>query len=151
RYSHPAPGGHDGTLLTMDSALALDLVTRHEPRPRHSAAPFPRGHGLCSQRASRLHWEFLGLLSRSVPRLTLEDALAELADEAVRCAYSPSAVLCRDRPPARAARERRELAEAAKVVLSGQMDSPPTLLELAGRLGCSPFHLSRTFHATVGL
>lgn len=45
----------------------------------------------------------------------------------------------------------RELADAAKVMLSDSIDEPPSLIDLAARLDCSPFHLSRVFRTTTGL
>jgi len=152
RYSHPIPGGDDCTILAVESARAVELVARHAPQDARPEMPFRRGHALSSRRAAQLHWELLGLLKRPVPRLALEDALAELADEAVRNAYqAPGAPTCSDNPSAPARRRRRELVEAAKVVLNERLDAPPTLAELGGSLGCSPFHLSRIFHAGIGV
>jgi AraC family transcriptional regulator len=152
RYSHPIPGGDDCTILAVETSHALDLVVRHAPQDVSSEAPFRCSHALSSRRAVRLHWELLALLEQSVPKLALQDALAELADEAVCCAYrSTGASKGRGTRSAQARRRRQELSEAAKLTLSERFDKPPTLAELAHNLGCSPFHLSRTFHATLGL
>src|SRR5262245_10645966 len=130
----------------------MELVAHHAPQDVRAERPFPRSHALSSRRAARLHWELLDLLGRPVPTLELEDALAELADEAVGNAYrAPGTPPCDDKLSARARRGRREVVEAAKVVLSERLDGPPTLSELARRLGCSPFHLSRIFHAGLGV
>jgi AraC-like DNA-binding protein len=45
----------------------------------------------------------------------------------------------------------RDLAEAAKAMLLTRYQSPPSLDELARTLGCSPFHLSRTFSRIAGV
>jgi AraC-like DNA-binding protein len=81
----------------------------------------------------------------------VEDSVAELADEAVGAAYR----IRGSRPPREAApttarRRRRDLAEAAKLVLNERLESLPSLGELARGLDCSPFHLSRTFHRVTG-
>jgi AraC-like DNA-binding protein len=152
RYSHPVAGGDDCTILAVETTRALELVARHAPRDPCPERPFRRSCGLSSRRAAQLHWELLRLVDRPTLRLALEDVLAELADEAVGGAYrSPGEPIRRRSLSAQAGRRHRELAEAAKLVLNERMEAPPTLNDLAGTLGCSPFHLSRTFHGTVGL
>ena len=150
RYAHPLPGGDACTILTVETHRALELVGRYAPADaEHPERPFRRGHGLSSPRAVWLHWEFLNLVARQASRLALEDALAELANEAVACAYRAPAPSRRASPPAR--RRRRDLVEAVKLMISERLDGPPSLTELAHVLGCSPYHLSHTFHGTAGL
>lgn len=150
RYAHPVPGGDDCTVLSLAPALALELVARHAPadaeRPEE---PFRLGQGLASPRAAALQYELLAALRWRPPALALEDLVAELADEGVRSAHAARAKRAPRTPAAR--REHRERAEAAKLELNRSLPSPPSLGELSSRLGCSPFHLSRTFHAEVGL
>lgn len=152
RYSHPLPGGDDCTILAMDGHRALEVVGRHAPRDaERPEAPFRLGHGLASPRAARLHYELLALLRTGATELALEDVLAELADEAVGAAYRTQGARS-PRPPAPAStrRRRRDLVEAAKVAVNERLESLPSLGELARALGCSPFHLSRTFHRIAG-
>jgi len=151
RYSHPIPGGDDCTILTVESAQALDLVGRHAAEDLCAEAPFQSTHALSSPRAVRLHWELLSMLEKPVPELMLQDAIAELADEAVGCAYRFSATKCSGARSPHAARRHRELSEAVKLTLSKRLHTPPSLAKLADNFGCSPFHLSRTFHDTLGL
>lgn len=153
RYSHPLPGGDECTILVVDSHRALELVAHHAPgdaeRPE---APFRLGHGLSSPRAAQLQYELLGLARRGASLLAVENVVAELADEAVGAAYrtrergDPSGS-----PSSRVRRRRHELVEAAKLALNERVDALPSLGELARALGCSPFHLSRTFHRVAGL
>lgn len=152
RYAHPLAGGDDCTVLTLETARALELVARHEPRDaERGAAPFRMAHALVSPRVARLHLEILALLGRGAAALTLEDALAELADEALRAAYATGRPQAAGARSAAGARRRRDLAEAAKLALAERPESPPSLGALARRLGCSPFHLSRSFHRAVGV
>ena len=150
RYAHPLPGGDACTILTVQTDRALELVGRHAPadaeRPER---PFRRGHGLSSARAVWLHWELLHLVARQAGELALEDTLAELAREAVACAYGAPVPRRRASPPAQ--RRRRDLVEAVKLMISERLEGPPSLTELADVLGCSPYHLSHTFHGTAGL
>jgi AraC-like DNA-binding protein len=152
RYSHPIAGGDDCTILAVETTRALELVARHAPRDPCPERPFRRSHGLSSRRAAQLQWELLRMVDRPALRLALEDVLAELADGAVASAYrSPGEPIPRLSASAQAKRRHRDLAEAAKLVLNERVDAPPSLCDLAGLLACSPFHLSRTFHGTVGL
>jgi AraC family transcriptional regulator len=153
RYSHPLPGGDDCTILAVDAEPALELVAQHAPggaeRPEK---PFPLGHGLSSTRAVRLQYELLARLRRETSGLPLEDVVLELADEAVRAVYGAGETRDQDRPTsAFVRRQRRDLVEGAKLMLNERYETPPSLTALARALGCSPFHLSRTFHRTVGL
>ena len=152
RYAHPIPGGDECTLLTIDGRRAQELVAHHGPRHAGDPVrPFPLQSGLSSPQAARLQYQVLRLLDAGVTGLAVEDAVAELADEAVAAAYRAPGGPAADRPPSSALRRRRDLVEAAKVALNERVSSLPNLGELAAELGCSPFHLSRTFHRTAGM
>jgi AraC family transcriptional regulator len=152
RYSHPLPGGDDCTILAVDGPRALELVAHHAPRDaERPETPFRIGHGLSSPRAVRLQYELLGLVRRGAAALALEDVVAELADETVGAAYRTRGVSVRSEWPSTPARRRCELVEAAKLAVNERLESLPSLGELARALGCSPFHLSRTFHRTAGV
>jgi len=150
RYAHPLPGGDACTILTVETDRALELVGRHAPvDAEHPERPFRRGHGLSSPRTVWLHWEFLNLIARGAGRLALEDALAELANEAVACVYGAPVPSRRASPSTQ--RRRRDLVETVKLMISEHLERPPSLTELADVLDCSPYHLSHTFHGTAGL
>ena len=99
-----------------------------------------------------LHYELLALLRNGAPPLELEDLLAELAEAAVHAAYQMHRADPRSATRHTEAARRRhwDLVEAAKLLLNRSLEAPPRLSELSGGLGCSPFHLSRTFHGVVG-
>ena len=150
RYAHPLPGGDACTILTVETDRALELVGRHAPvDAEYPERPFRRGHGLSSPRTVWLHWEFLNLIARGAGRLALEDALAELANEAVACVYGAPVPSRRASPSTQ--RRRRDLVETVKLMISEHLERPPSLTELADVLDCSPYHLSHTFHGTAGL
>ena len=149
RYGHPIPGGDACTILTVETHRALELVGRHAPADAQDPeTPFRHGHCLSSPRTLRLHWKLLNLVAHGAARLALEDTLAELAGEAVACAYRPPDQ--RRVLSASAQRRKRDLVEAVKLMISEHLHGPPSLTELADVLGCSPYHLSRTFHHTTG-
>jgi AraC family transcriptional regulator len=153
RYSHPLPGGDECTILVVDGHRALELVGRHAPRDaERPETPFRLGHGLASPLAARTHYELLALMRKGAPKLALEDVVTELADEAVGAAYRTRGVRAPKESASTCARRRRhDLVQAAKLAVNERLESLPTLGELARAFGCSPFHLSRTFHRTAGL
>jgi AraC-like DNA-binding protein len=153
RYAHPVPGGDDCLILAVETRQALELVARHAPRDaQRPEAPFRLGHGLATNRAAWLQHELIARAARQDDPLALEDVTWELADEAVRAAYRAHPGRAdRETPSTAAVRRRRELAEAAKLVVNDRLGSPLRLDEIARQLGCSPFHLSRTFRRVVGV
>jgi AraC family transcriptional regulator len=149
RYGHPIPGGDVCTILAVRTDRAMELVSRHAPGDANNPdIPFRYGHGLCSFRAAGLHWELLNLVTRGAPHFALEDTLAELADEALACSYRMRDQ--RSRVSHSAYRRWRDLVEAVKLVVIERIDRPPSLTELACVHGCSPYDLSRMFHALAG-
>jgi len=153
RYSHPLPGGDECTILAVETDRALELVGRYAPRDAEDPKrPFRGGHALSSRAVAGLHYELLGLIRQEVPALALEDALSELVDAAVRAAYGArTEETGHETASDGAARRRHDLVEAVKLVVNRRLEEPPRLGELARSLGCSPFHLSRTFRRTVGV
>jgi AraC-like DNA-binding protein len=152
RYAHPLPGGDACTIVVLDGGQAVELVRRYEPRDaEREETPFALGHGIVSPRAARLHYELLGLLRREAPAMASEDAVVELADAAVASAYRLRRGVSSRRVSTPTERRHRDLVEAAKLVVNERLERLPSLGELARTLGCSPFHLSRTFHRTAGL
>jgi AraC family transcriptional regulator len=144
--AHPVSGGDDCTVVDLPAAVARELVRRHDPRAaEHADGPFRAGHALSSPRAARLHYELLVLARRDPPLFALDDLVVELAGEAVRAAYGNRGGRERVRP------RHRELCEAAALAVNEHIQAPPRLSDLAGSLGCSPFHLSRVFRRTTGM
>ncbi len=147
RYAHPLPGGDECTILALDEDRAREEFERVAPRPaRKGSEPFSIGHAPSTPRAARLHLELVGRLSSAKARspLAVQEVIAELVEESLRALHGV--------PPARpASSRRRDLVEAAKLLLNESLAAPPSLVELASALSCSPFHLSRTFRAATGL
>jgi AraC family transcriptional regulator len=152
-FAHPVPGGDDCTILAVDTFRALELVSRHAPQDAEdSGAPFRLGHGLGTPRLVQLQYELLARAKRPADALGVEDATWELADEALRAAYSAHPERAdREAPSTASERRRRELVEAAKLALNKDLACSLRLGDLSRDLGCSPFHLSRIFRKTVGL
>jgi AraC-like DNA-binding protein len=147
RIAHPIEGGDDCTILALSETAARELVARHAPRAAdRPAEPFRDRQALSTPRALRLQYELLAR-TRSGHRLDLEDTLAELLDEVLRSSVGGAEPGSDTRTSAR----HRDLIEAAKVEVHRDLSAAPGLADLAGMLGCSPFHLSRVFPRVAGL
>lgn len=151
--AHPAAGGDDCTILSVPADLVLEVLERH--MPRHAGrleAPFPFGSTVSQPWVARLQFELLRRIRYPMDP-AIDEVLIEAIETAVRCSCAMQAGLPdSDRPiPARTARRRRDLAEAAQVVINSSVGNPPSLTRLAKTLGCSPFHLSRVFRSQAGL
>jgi len=156
RYSHPLPGGDDCTILAVATDTALHLVARQSPWDAEEASrPFRIPCVLSSPRAGRIHYELLSHVRQKSPELVIEDTLAELAEEAVRIAYSSYGEQRKQvkdsLPTTGTLRRHRDMTEAVKLAINESLERLPTLHDLAQDLACSPFHLSRIFHQTAGL
>lgn len=150
RYAHPLPGGDDCTILTLDPECAREL-SEQLPGDGGREDPFPLDQALSTSLAARRHLELLATLSspEGPSTLAVQEIVAELLEAAI-AALRAAQDMGTDGPiPVSAwARER---VEAARVVLNGSLAAPPSLVELAASLDCSPFHLSRVFRAVTGL
>jgi AraC family transcriptional regulator len=119
-----------------DAASDADRVIRHA---------FARSSAALYLQQRRL---FAALHAESPPEgLAVEEAVCALLRHVLESAYcqNPAAP-----SPARASL-RRGLTEAAKRILGRYFRAPMSLSSIAEALGCSPFHLSRSFHEETGL
>jgi AraC-like DNA-binding protein len=151
RISHPLPGGDTCTLIALDTRDLLEIVGRHAPdAAERETAPFDFTWTLGTPRTVLLHHLLLaGLRRGETTALGVEDLVFALVDDLLGHGYA----LARDRRRfrARAVGRRHDLVEAAKLALDRDAEHPPSLGDLARTLGCSPCHLSRTFHRETGL
>lgn len=150
RYAHPLPGGDDCTIVVLDDASARAALLRFAPRDAERPAPFRGGHAPSTQHLARLHAELLRT-ARAAPPLVNDDLLVELIDASLGALHRDGGGGRAERGSAAGVRRRREAVEAVQLVLNERFESPPRLAELAAGVGCSPFHLSRTFRAVTGL
>jgi AraC-like DNA-binding protein len=142
-------GRRPGPSVPAETGAATE---RHAERS--SALLFDReGSGWGRRQTLRVDGHDGGTQGDGVGRLELDDVLAELTEEALRAAYAGQASSLGDAEDAstRTRRRHRDLAEAAKLALHARLAAPPGLAELARALGCSPFHVSRTFRRSAGL
>jgi AraC-like DNA-binding protein len=131
RYAHPLPGGDECTILAVATDAAVNLVARQSP------------------------WDAEDMVKPFRIPLVIEDAVVELAEEAMRLAYTsygrPRKEVNNSVMAAATVRKHRDLTEATKLALNQSLETLPSLDDLARNLACSPFHLSRVFHQTAGM
>ncbi len=78
--------------------------------------------------------------------------MAERSDQAVQITYPPQGQRrASGSKSSDVSRRQRDLVEEVKLAINKNLEFRPSLGELAQSLGCSPSHLSRTFHRIVGL
>lgn len=147
RIAHPFDGGDTCTVLAASTETLIEIGRRYEPRVAdHPETPFPALQAANTSRAMLLHYALVvGLRRRGLDALAADEIALELLDEVIGAAQP--FIRGHDDVSAR----HRDLVEGAKAILLARYQAPPSLDELAQTLGCSPFHLSRTFSRTVGV
>ncbi len=134
--AHPVPGGDRYTQITM-SAQVWHQLTGDEEVPLSARVPGWMQVAGRAMAAAGHH---------GVDAMTLEEGALNLVAAAV--ARSNSARVESGRPST--IRSRRQLVEDARTILIGD-SAASSVREVAARLDCSPYHLSRVFRAQTGM
>ena len=152
RVAHPVAGGDTSTFISLRASELLEVVRACAPGgAEREDAPAPFTWGLSTPYAYLRHHELLaGLRRGTMAALAVEEIVFDLVHNLLRSAYE----MFRSRSvlaDTETGRRHRSLVEAAKILIDKNVETPPSLGEIAGALGCSPFHLSRMFHRESGL
>jgi AraC-like DNA-binding protein len=146
RVSHPAGCGDRNTGLILASATLRELLAA--AAVDDGELRFGRAYTRVDDRlhaAHRLLLAAAALVERGeLEPLTVETLALQLAARTLGVAMAAPA-------PALPARAQRDLVEAARAALHGDLDRPVSLADVAAAVGSSPFHLSRLFSAHVGV
>ena len=149
RVSHPILAGDDCTsfvFLTDVLAEALDLyhrVIRADPQ-----CPYRLSHGLLRlQTIARLQRLRQRLSGPSASVLEIEERALELLNHVLADIGQPTR---HHRQRTDTVRMYRRWSERVQLLLAKQPEAKLSLAEIASKVYCSPFHLSRIFHATIG-
>lgn len=147
RFLHPIHGGDSCTVLEPSPATLSELHWHFAAR----APRFPIHQGCSSHSLARAHDALLHLVAaRDHGDLGIEEAALDLCGRLFVLAFHR-------RSPYRTGRRRtterrqRQLAYDVGLILNLEFRRPPGLNDLADRVGCSAFHLSRVFRAQVGV
>jgi len=140
RVSHLNLEGDACTVLRFDEAV-LDEAVRDHGRAA-GAAPFPRSHSLIDASAAlESRSLFAGLTMGQADALAVEEASLRLLCGAL---WSAGAAATRSRRQDRISRSVQEC-------LADRPFERWSLTDLGAAAGASPYHLARSFRATVGL
>jgi AraC-like DNA-binding protein len=139
RVSHPIGCGDRNTGFLFEPATLAAMA-----RPR-GASPFPATHVPIT---ARLHAAHLVVLRAA--RAAAEQRIDPLAVEELALRLASACLASEARPAPASTKRQRELIEATRAVLHCDLERRVTLGEIAAAVGCSPFHLCRTFAAHCG-
>jgi AraC-like DNA-binding protein len=155
-----SPAGGDADWFGLSESMAREIVGALAPAMAEGDQPLPFFRApvpTALYHAQRRLFESLQSSSLSavaveeqgifIARAILSSALAAETRSAVPANSASSAVNVVSRPPSPAA---RDLAEHAKALILGRLDSNTSVTDLAAALDVSPFHLCRTFRAVTG-
>jgi AraC-like DNA-binding protein len=137
--------------FAADSSMLLDVVRAYEPavveRPER---PFRFTHGPSD--ATSYRWQRLAVAHASGrangDALVVDELMLHVLDRLLRLAYDRNMVAA----AAEAARDHRgrELAQRVQLALADRYAEPLRLATIGREVGCSPFHLCRTFRGATG-
>ncbi|MCC7173481.1 MAG: helix-turn-helix transcriptional regulator [Planctomycetes bacterium] len=155
RSSHPLGCGDHGEFLDVRQDVVDDVVLALEPSLRdRSTGPFPWDDGPLAP-AAALELERL-IAAQNAPKdvdaLELEERWLALFER-----FVADAVAARERRPHAPSRRRfsphgvGDAVLAARALVATRCTESSSLTELAAAVGSSPFHLSRSFRALVGV
>lgn len=154
RSSHPVGCGDHGEFLDVRSDVVGDVVSAVAPDLNdRNDGPFPWDDGPLPPEAA-LELERL-IVAQSAPlaidALELEERWLALFHRFVTDAVAARAR--RPHAPRRRAAPRSvvDVVEAARAIVATQCTDTSSLTEIAAAVGGSPFHLSRSFRAIVGV
>lgn len=148
--SHPMGGGDIGTCLSFTEPAVRDVLTNLGIAHDDSASLLPVSYApttpklvlLCQALRQRMR---LG----HATTLEVEETGLRILAQLLMAAPGRRAGVMQAQAGAR--RRRKELVESAKLTIAKHLERAHSLNGLARDLGCSPFHLARTFRAETGL
>jgi AraC family transcriptional regulator len=151
RVSHPSRGD-DCTAIACSPALASAILSAEQGiNVDCPDRPFSLTHSRISPSALiRYHVLRAALRDRTFGSLEAEELTIDLLHQVVREAYRTfTPVDSRSRRGTTMYRQR--IVEETKVILAADPSASFSLAELARRVACSPFHLSRIFRSQTGM
>jgi AraC family transcriptional regulator len=150
RVSHPILAGDDcSSFVFLPDVVAEALHLHHRVIRADPQRPYRLGHGLLRlQTVARLQHLRQRLNSPLTTGLEVEERALELLNHVLADIGGQPTARYRQRTDT--VRMHRRWSERVKLLLAMQPEAKLSLTEIAGKVYCSPFHLSRIFHATVG-
>jgi len=150
RVSHPTGVGDDCLVLRTGEAVLREILCAHDvPHAERENHPFRATHtSLAATMGVERSLLWQALRNREASTLEVEARSLSLLNAVL------AQVAAGESPPETPARSRtarrREQSHAVAVLLAHQPERDWNLDELAQRVHASPFHLARSFRATLG-
>jgi len=150
RVSHPILGGDDCTSFVFSADVVAEAIGLYRRVIRlDPQRPYCRSHGLLRLQTIARHQRLRRRLGdpsataleiEEVALQLLNDVLTDVDGEHIECRRQRSDTL----------QMQRRWTENVKLLIAECPEAKYSLPEIARRVHCSPFHLSRIFRATVG-
>lgn len=151
--SHPVEGEDRSTVILLKTATLLEIAGRYDAsvldRPRR---PFPRA-GITTLPRLHLSQQWLlnpGGRAASLEPLAVEESVLTLIGEIFAQVFSEDPHASAPKTPG-TARQHRELAHRARLILAERFRQRLSLDRIAAELYSSAYHLCRVFKAETGL
>ena len=150
RVSHPILAGDDCTSFVFSADVVAEVLDQyHQVIRADPQRPYRLGHGLLRlQTIARLQHLRQRLSDPLATGLEVEERALELLDHVLADIDGQPTEDHRQRTDT--VRMRRRWSERVRLLLAKQPEAKFSLAEIARKVYCSPFHLSRIFRATVG-
>jgi len=155
RVEHPVAGGDACAVFELHPDLLNDILVAHGFRAGGSGRlpDFPTGQIPAASRDFFLQQQVCRWAEAATPsdRLFVDEAVLNLCNHVIAAAAQGQAK--RPKAPHRAdtLRAHRKSVYRARTVLARRFREPLALADVARAAHCSPYHLSRLFHADTGM
>jgi AraC-like DNA-binding protein len=144
--------GDESALFAVDTSVALDIIAECDPSVRERPdAPFVVRRAPSDPRSFMTQAAIVrAAMSGQAPDpVEWQEATLALVRHSIRSAYATSVAQGRRRPTARR-RMQLEAVEQTRAFLASNWSRSLSLMDIAERIGFSPYHLCRVFRAGTG-
>jgi len=149
RFFHPVNVGDVCTIIAPSPEFLIETFGNTAEDRQLQGFSFHVPPVLASPRIVLLHNEFLAAIRYRAPLISVEETLTELLADTCQTARGHTSA--RTFRQDHRGRRQRDLTEETKVLLNRQIETRPSLSEIANTLNCSKFYLSRVFAAECGI
>jgi len=151
RRQQLSPRGDESALFAVDTGVAQDIVAECDPSVRGRAAPFVIRRAPSDPRSFMTQAAIMraAMAGEALDPVEWQEATRALVRHAVRAAYAPTNTEGR-RPPTARRKMQMEAVEQTRAFLASNWSRSLSLMDIAERIGFSPYHLCRVFRAGTG-
>jgi AraC-like DNA-binding protein len=151
QIKHPLPGGDVSTSIAISPPVLVGLIQTFDPTVEgHPHTPFSTGHCPAEPHQHLKLRQILNATSKADASLEVEEDVLMLTASVIRNMIDAARG---EKMPQRpeTARNQRDIANRAKIVLGERFRERLTLDQVARATCTSPYHLCRVFNAETGV